>query len=343
MSMGGLAVAIGLVIDDAVVVVENIHRRHRDGRRPRATSSTRRSELVAPVVGSTLTTVVVFAPLGLLSGVVGQFFRALSLTLSVAVLISLVLSLTLIPLLARASRPCAGATAAEDRRGRQHDDTAAGSSACTLGTLPSFLRRPCSALVVARRCSRRRRCCSTPRSAPASCPRPTRAASSSTTSRRPAWRSRRPTRGCRRSRRSSSETPEVATFSRRTGSELGLFATQQNSGDILVRLKPRGERDAIGRRDHRRPARQARRGRAGHRDRVRAAAAGHARRPRRHADADRGQGLRRRSGQCSSELSEQIERSSRRFDGVVDVVGMQRGSPEVTWQIDPVGGRRASA
>ena len=65
-------------------------------------SLTPREELIAPVVGSTLTTVVVFAPLGLLSGVVGQFFRALSLTLSVAVLVSLVLSLTLIPLLARA-------------------------------------------------------------------------------------------------------------------------------------------------------------------------------------------------------------------------------------------------
>jgi multidrug efflux pump subunit AcrB len=100
MSMGGLAVAIGLVIDDAVVVVENIHRhlalKEGPGAVERATS-----ELVAPVVGSTLTTVVVFAPLGLLSGVVGQFFRALSITLSVAVLISLVLALTLIPLLTR--------------------------------------------------------------------------------------------------------------------------------------------------------------------------------------------------------------------------------------------------
>ena len=59
------------------------------------------TDLTAPVVSSTLTTVVVFAPLGLLSGVVGQFFRALSLTLSAAVLASLVLALTLIPLLSR--------------------------------------------------------------------------------------------------------------------------------------------------------------------------------------------------------------------------------------------------
>ena len=98
MSMGGLAVAIGLVIDDAVVMVENIHRRLRGGRGDAAIEEAT-AELIAPVVGSTLTTVVVLAPLGFLSGVVGQFFRALSLTLSVSVLVSLVLSLTLIPLL----------------------------------------------------------------------------------------------------------------------------------------------------------------------------------------------------------------------------------------------------
>ncbi len=100
MSMGGLAVAIGLVIDDAVVVVENIFRQMEAGAAPEAVWDAT-AELVAPVVGSTLTTVVVLAPLGLLSGVVGQFFRALSLTLSVAVLISLVLALELIPLLSR--------------------------------------------------------------------------------------------------------------------------------------------------------------------------------------------------------------------------------------------------
>ena len=59
------------------------------------------SQLMAPLVSSTLTTVVVFAPLGLLSGVVGQFFRALSMSLSVAVLVSLVLSVSVVPLLAR--------------------------------------------------------------------------------------------------------------------------------------------------------------------------------------------------------------------------------------------------
>ena len=118
MSMGGMAVAIGLVIDDAVVVVENIHRRLAEGGGTAAIEAAT-GELVGPVVGSTLTTVVVFTPLGLLQGVVGDFFKALSITLSVAVLISLALSLTLTPLLARmAYRPHADDRAHhEDRPG----------------------------------------------------------------------------------------------------------------------------------------------------------------------------------------------------------------------------------
>ncbi len=97
MSMGGLAVSIGLVIDDAVVVVENIHRRAGEGGESVVGAV---SQLMGPLVSSTLTTVVVFAPLGLLSGVAGQFFRALSLSLSVAVLVSLGLSISIVPLLA---------------------------------------------------------------------------------------------------------------------------------------------------------------------------------------------------------------------------------------------------
>ena len=129
MSMGGMAVAIGLVIDDAVVVVENIHRRLREGGGGEAVEPAT-GELVAPIVGSTLTTVVVFAPLGLLSGVVGDFFKALSITLSVAVLISMVLALYLIPLLARASyrsRPRASRHH-EDQHGRR--STAGTSRRC---------------------------------------------------------------------------------------------------------------------------------------------------------------------------------------------------------------------
>ena len=102
MSLGGLAVAIGLIIDDAVVVIENVERNlalHPD--EPVAEVIRKGTdEIFAPVAGSTLTTVVVFTPLGLLQGVVGQFFKSFSLALSIAVLLSLVIAMALIPLLA---------------------------------------------------------------------------------------------------------------------------------------------------------------------------------------------------------------------------------------------------
>ena len=100
MSLGGLAVAIGLVIDDAVVVIENIDRQLRKGLAPLMAVSQAMHELVAPVVSSTITTVVVFVPLGLLSGVAGQFFTSFTVTLTAAVVFSLFLSLSLTPTLA---------------------------------------------------------------------------------------------------------------------------------------------------------------------------------------------------------------------------------------------------
>ncbi len=100
MSLGGMAIAVGLVIDDAVVVVEAIHREISSGRPPREAAEIGVSSLAGPIFSSTITTVVVFAPLAFLSGVVGTFFAALSLSLASAVLASLLLALTIVPLIA---------------------------------------------------------------------------------------------------------------------------------------------------------------------------------------------------------------------------------------------------
>jgi CzcA family heavy metal efflux pump len=103
MSVGGLAVAVGLIIDDAIVVIENVARNlhvHR-GEPKRQVIMLAVSELASPMAASTITTVVVFIPLALLSGVSGFFFRALALTLSSALIVSLVLALLVAPILAR--------------------------------------------------------------------------------------------------------------------------------------------------------------------------------------------------------------------------------------------------
>jgi len=99
MSLGGLAVAIGLVVDDAIVIVEAIVRRLEQGDAVADAAARGTRDLFAAVVGTTLTTVVVFAPLALVSGVVGRFSSALAVTLSAAVLLSLAVSVIIVPLL----------------------------------------------------------------------------------------------------------------------------------------------------------------------------------------------------------------------------------------------------
>ena len=100
MTLGGVAAAIGLVIDDAIVVVENIYTHISRGESRREAVQNAVSEITIPIIGSTITPVVVFLPLTLLTGVTGVFFRSLALTMAVALLTSLVLALLFTPVLA---------------------------------------------------------------------------------------------------------------------------------------------------------------------------------------------------------------------------------------------------
>src|SRR5215471_16391161 len=93
MTLGGLAAAVGLVIDDKIVVVENIVL-HRDaGQGPLEATASALKELTVPLIGSTLTPIVVFLPLITITGVTGTFFGALAIAMSVSLLTSLVLAL----------------------------------------------------------------------------------------------------------------------------------------------------------------------------------------------------------------------------------------------------------
>ncbi len=234
MSLGGLAIAIGLIIDDAVVVVENIYRHLGLGRAPVEAAEVGTRELLGPVVGSTATTLVVFLPLGLLKGVVGEFFRALCLTLGVSVLLSLVFALTLIPLLSQrflspqAHRPASERLIEPINRGYEkavrwalnHRRALAGATLVVAmagillytqvqtGFLPEMDE---GGYVLDYR---------TP----------------------PGTSLAETDRILQKIETRIQTMPETASFSRRTGAELGLFATEQNVGDILVKMKPRSQR-----------------------------------------------------------------------------------------------------
>ena len=100
MTLGGLAVAVGRVVDDAIVVLENIYRHRARGEdRMTATISGAR-EVSSAITSSTLTTVAVFLPLGFVGGLVSQFFLPFALTVTFALLASLVVALTVVPVLA---------------------------------------------------------------------------------------------------------------------------------------------------------------------------------------------------------------------------------------------------
>ena len=99
MTLGGLAAAVGLVIDDAIVVVENIVL-HRDSGQSRSDAiRSALKEIRTPLIGSTITPIVVFLPLITITGVTGSFFQALALTVGTALLTSLALALTWTPTL----------------------------------------------------------------------------------------------------------------------------------------------------------------------------------------------------------------------------------------------------
>jgi multidrug efflux pump subunit AcrB len=274
MSLGGLAVAIGLIIDDTVVVVENIARHLSPGPGPK-TRDTRHEtregpnvvsrvsclvstdpvdaasgEITGAVVGSTLTTVLVFVPLAFIVGVYGQFFAALSWSLSIAVLVSMVISLTLIPVFAAkflAGRPMPAPGRVYRAVAHVYDlllaralrhpwvVVAASLAAVLVGVLlytgvpnPAARREPgkpppgplVQGLETGLMPSMDEGAFILDYWAPAGSPLA------------------ETERKAREVEKILSANPDVATYVRRTGSENGLFATQTSRGDIAVVLRP---------------------------------------------------------------------------------------------------------
>lgn len=233
MTLGALAVGIGLVIDDAIVVVEAVFQNLGETQTVREAVQRASSMIAAPMVSSTLTTVVVFLPLSFLEGVSGAFFSALAVTLSIALIVSLVLALCVSPTL------CAVFLRSSSYRpeGRLFRKVLRGYEI----VLRSLLRRKWLVLpiVVA-----------------------TVAATGFFVTRlesgfMPAmdegafvldYRTP-PGTSLAESDRLLHEvdkillaTPDIATFSRRTGTELGFAITEPNRGDYAVMLKEHGRR-----------------------------------------------------------------------------------------------------
>jgi hydrophobic/amphiphilic exporter-1 (mainly G- bacteria), HAE1 family len=100
LTLGGLTIAIGRVIDDSIVVIENIYRHLQEGDDVRRAAYTGTREVASAITASTLTTVAVFLPLGLVHGLASEFFRPFALTVTFALLCSLAVALMVVPVAA---------------------------------------------------------------------------------------------------------------------------------------------------------------------------------------------------------------------------------------------------
>jgi len=237
MSLGGMAIAIGLIIDDAVVIIENIYRHLGLGEPPQEAAEKGVRELLGAVIGSTATTEVVFLPLTLLQGVVGEFFKALCLTLGVSVLLSLIYALTIIPLFSvnflssRTHRASSEGFIGPVNRGYEKAVRWAlhrrlivviAAAACVVLAVVCYIKVDTGFL-----------------------PEMDEGGYILDYITPPGTSLQQTNSMLQNIEHRIMAMPDTASFSRRTGAENGLFVTQQNSGDFTVKLKPRSDRRDI--------------------------------------------------------------------------------------------------
>lgn len=245
MTLGGIAASIGLVIDDAIVVVEAMYAKVCAGHSRREAASLAIHEVGLPLIGSTLTPVVVFLPLAYLTGVPGVFFRALALTMVVALLTSLLIAVTLTPTL--------GAAVIRRRGGPVQDELEQGGPilrrliAAYEWAARRVLRHPFAALIgvglvigagVALYY----------RLETDFLPEQDEGAFVLDYFSRPGTSLAETDRMLRHVEEILSDTPEIESYSRRTGARLALAIAEPNTGDFLVKLKrnrSRGTGDVI--------------------------------------------------------------------------------------------------
>src|SRR5579884_654971 len=239
MTLGALAVGIGLVIDDAIVVVENVFRHLSQGEDRLQAVQSAAKEIAAPMISSTLTTVVVFLPLMLLAGVYGAFFTALAITLTISLMVSLALALLVSPSLCAAFlrvRPNA----------REHGRLFERAIRLYERLLGFTLRHGWAVPLVAAGILGVTVFLAT-RLETGLMPNMDEGAFVLDYWTPPGTSLAESDRLLRQIEDLLKETPEVQSYSRRTGTELGFFITEPNRGDFAVTLKPRRKRgiDAI--------------------------------------------------------------------------------------------------
>jgi CzcA family heavy metal efflux pump len=232
MTLGGMAAAVGLIIDDAIVMVEQITRRLRGGSGPESERVMRATaEFTRPLIGSSASTIIIFTPLAFLSGVTGAFFKALSLTMALSLVISFLIAWLAIPVIAAhllgpkdAGQEEGGRLMrlAQRRYARLMHPLLARPGLIALVIIPTV----CLGYLAYRNL------------ASGFMPVMDEGGFIIDYNARPGTSLTETDRLLRQVEGILRATPEVQTYSRRTGLQLGGGLTEANSGDLFVRLKP---------------------------------------------------------------------------------------------------------
>ncbi len=232
MTLGGMAAAVGLIIDDAVVIVEHITRRLRSGSGPESDRVMRATaEFTRPLFGSSASTIIIFTPLAFLTGVTGAFFKALSLTMAVSLVISFLIAWLAIPVVA------AHLLGPKDAEQEEGGSVTRAAHRLYARLMHRLLMRPwLVALVIIPTLGLGYLAYQNLGSG--FMPVMDEGGFIIDYNARPGTSLKETDRLLRQVEAILHETPEVQSYSRRTGLQLGGGLTEANSGDLFVRLKP---------------------------------------------------------------------------------------------------------
>ena len=239
-----MAAAVGLVVDDAVVMLEHMIRRFQhpataDAPRGRDALLPAATEMARPLIGSSLSTLVIFIPLAFLGGVTGGFFRALAVTMAAALALSLVFALFIAPLLARAWLRDADVETAE-----RADQAMAGPRQRYARLAAGLLARPGLVALVAIGVLLATGTLANLRLASGFMPQMDEGGFVLDYKAHPGAALSETDRLVRQVEAILRETPEVDSYSRRTGVQLGGGLTEADEGDFFVHLR-RGQRRGV--------------------------------------------------------------------------------------------------
>ncbi len=229
MTLGGMAAGVGLIVDDVVVMLEHITRKLHESATPALDAA---AEMARPLVGSSLATIIIFTPLAFLSGVTGGFFKALAVTMASSLSISMIFGLSVVPLLAKRFSKAEDAERAERSNGwlRQLAQNYQRFMTVLLGRAPLAAAIIVGVAIIGGVIAAKR-------VATGFMPQMDEGGFVLDYV-APAGLSLTETdRLLRQLETIIRATPEVASYSRRTGVQLGGGLTEANEGDMFIRLK----------------------------------------------------------------------------------------------------------